>query len=316
MNVAIDMGSDSITSVEFAQIFHKSSWRRSVDAEILKLLSESNALSALVEDVRHHINIGAEIDSAAHSKRFRSFLLLSSAGCLQNPTDVALRCAAALELIHLSTLIIDDIQDDDLIRHDRPALWTMIGLPKAVNTACFMSFLAQTVLAKELRQNHSHQHRDQLILMIASLFSGQHADLSNLRTTSFEEYKTIVRGKTGALIEFACVLGAHLAGQANDFIILLRNFSQRMALLHQLNDDLQDLNTGIISWSDAPVANAVWCFKKNDRDVSVAITDLRASVEIEKLSLDACLIQMQQAGWGGGDRLAPLVLRRLLHAKY
>ena len=91
MNVAIDMGSDSITSVEFAQIFHKSSWRRSVDAEILKLLSESNALSALVEDVRHHINIGAEIDSAAHSKRFRSFLLLSSAGCLQNPTDVALR---------------------------------------------------------------------------------------------------------------------------------------------------------------------------------------------------------------------------------
>jgi geranylgeranyl pyrophosphate synthase len=53
----------------------------------------------------------------------------------------ALGAAAALELLHNFSLIHDDIEDGDEMRHGRPTLWARHGVPAALEAGNAMSAL-------------------------------------------------------------------------------------------------------------------------------------------------------------------------------
>src|SRR6266849_7941192 len=61
-------------------------------------------------------------------------------------TAAARNAAVAVELVHNFSLVHDDIQDRSELRRHRPTLWTLFGMPQAINAGDALFALAQLVL--------------------------------------------------------------------------------------------------------------------------------------------------------------------------
>ena len=76
-------------------------------------------------------------------KSIRPSLCLFTCEALGGDVNRAVPAAVSLELIHNFSLIHDEIQDFDAIRHHRPTLWNVWGVPKAVVAGNVMRVLAE-----------------------------------------------------------------------------------------------------------------------------------------------------------------------------
>src|SRR6266567_3001954 len=72
--------------------------------------------------------------------------LADNAGAASHYLERALPAAAAVELTHNFTLIHDDIEDGDTERRHRPTLWSIWGIPQAINTGDGLFALARLTL--------------------------------------------------------------------------------------------------------------------------------------------------------------------------
>ncbi|MEU0134828.1 polyprenyl synthetase family protein [Streptomyces sp. NPDC006296] len=163
------------------------------------------------------------------------------------PEDV--RCqAAALELLHNSTLIHDDIIDADELRRGRPAAWTVFGAGPAI--------LAGDVLqAHGLRMvvDDPGPGRAEISSLFAGavglVLAGQARELT-VRLgpdAGTAEYDRIVEEKTSALLECALVTPALRAGGPEHVLAALRGAGRHLGLAFQIFNDVEDI------WGDPAV---------------------------------------------------------------
>ena len=94
--------------------------------------------------IREHF--GLDDPKAKRGKRLRPQILLTVAESEGGDGTVALGAAAALELLHNFSLIHDDIEDGDEMRHGRPTLWARHGVRAALVAGDAMSALAYLTL--------------------------------------------------------------------------------------------------------------------------------------------------------------------------
>ena len=94
--------------------------------------------------LRYHIGMTDEAGrpTDAFGKLLRPSLVLLTAESLGGCTRDALPAAVALELVHNFSLIHDDIQDRDRVRRGRPTVWTLYGVPEAINAGDLMFAIA------------------------------------------------------------------------------------------------------------------------------------------------------------------------------
>lgn len=155
-----------------------------------------------------------------------------------------LPAAVAVELVHNFSLIHDDIEDGDPLRHHRPTLWKLWGQPQAINTGDGLFCIARLALW-EL----AHTGVDaQTILTLARLLDsaslllceGQHLDMSfeRQREISVDLYLAMIGRKTAALMQCATEMGARLATTNADQIAQFAAFGRSLGLAFQLRDDL------------------------------------------------------------------------------
>src|SRR5207245_2437603 len=76
---------------------------------------------------------GLEAERGPSGKRLRPVLCTLIYEALTGDARAALPAAAAIELLHNFTLIHDDIEDQDPARHHRPTVWSVWGVPQAIN---------------------------------------------------------------------------------------------------------------------------------------------------------------------------------------
>ena len=79
-------------------------------------------------------------------KRLRPLLGLLAYQSIAGEYQRALPGAAAVEMGHNFSLVHDDIQDASAERRHRPALWTMTGVPQAINTGDTLFTLSRMAL--------------------------------------------------------------------------------------------------------------------------------------------------------------------------
>jgi geranylgeranyl diphosphate synthase type I len=167
--------------------------------------------------IRAHFGIGDP--AAKRGKRLRPRILLAVAESEGSDGRAALGAAAALELLHNFSLIHDDIEDGDEMRHGRPTLWAEHGIPAALVAGDAMSALAYLTLV----DGSSELPAPTVAAMLACLqhahfrmCEGQAFDIGFETATfvTFEEYVRMIEGKTAALLAVACELGALAAGAA------------------------------------------------------------------------------------------------------
>ena len=191
--------------------------------------------------IRDHF--GIDDPAAKRGKRLRPRILLAVAESEGSDGRAALGAAAALELLHNFSLIHDDIEDGDEMRHGRPTLWAEHGIPAALVAGDAMSALAYltlvdgssdlapaTVAAMLRCLQHAHFR----------LCEGQAFDIGFETATfvTFEEYARMIEGKTAALLAVACELGALAAGASHERATAYSRVGRAYGLAFQVRDDV------------------------------------------------------------------------------
>lgn len=150
---------------------------------------------------------------ARRGKRLRPQMVMRVAQSHGADLEDALDAAVAVEILHNYSLVHDDIEDRDELRHGRQTLWARDGVAQAINTGdamCALSFLALAA-AKE---RHDAQRVVNMIEVLHEahrvMCNGQSLDLrfESASNVALDEYETMIAGKTGALFAASCVLGA------------------------------------------------------------------------------------------------------------
>lgn len=180
-------------------------------------------------------------------KRLRP-ILVHAAGEISGASEASLDCcAAAIEMIHVYSLVHDDMpcMDDDMLRRGQPTCHiqydeaTALLVGDALQTQAFMTLLQAPVTAETTKTLVS-------TLATASgsagMAGGQAIDLAAVGTALNEaQLEQMHIMKTGALIRAAIRMGA-LAGESLDTTTLdrLDHFGKILGLLFQVVDDILD----------------------------------------------------------------------------
>lgn len=173
---------------------------------------------------------------AMRGKLFRPTLLLLSSEVAEKPEEKAVTLAAALELIHLATLVHDDAVDHSALRRGMPTVNALFSHQISVIMGDFLYSTALTHLVAV----GDLQALQALTRASTEMTLGEMRQLGvtdPLRFTE-REYYDLIRSKTASLMRTACELGA-LSG-ARRYSEPLGNFGENLGMAFQIADDLLD----------------------------------------------------------------------------
>ena len=175
--------------------------------------------------------LGADADAtlAAGGKRLRPMLVLLCAG--EPGGDASVRAATAIELIHMATLVHDDVLDEAPLRRGRPTVVASSGRERAVATGDLLFSRAFALLA-DAGDSRAVSLLAAAAVALARGELAQRHDAFDL-TISEQRYLDRCRLKTAALFDCACRLG-----RDDDY---LGAFGTEIGLAFQLLDDVLDV---------------------------------------------------------------------------
>jgi geranylgeranyl pyrophosphate synthase len=205
--------------------------------ELARLLERTEARLADIADSH-----GPELSRhsggtlSAGGKRLRPLLVFL---CADGDADSALRAAVAVELLHMATLVHDDVLDRAALRRGRPTVFADGGRAAATATG---DLLFSRAFA-ELSDAGSADAVRALSAASSALAGGelmQRADAWSDAVTP-ERYLERCRLKTASLFEAACRLGA-LLGNRPALAPALGSFGGRLGVAFQILDDILDVS--------------------------------------------------------------------------
>ena len=175
----------------------------------------------------------------AGGKRMRPMLVLLSAG--PEGGDRAVRSATAVELVHMASLVHDDVLDRAPLRRGRPTVYAESGRARATDLGDALFAEAFGLLARagddEAVAVLSETTRD---LVTGELVQRSQAGDMSL---SEDDYLERCRLKTGSLFSASCALGAlAAAGEGGPDLESLEAFGGAIGLAFQMLDDVLDIS--------------------------------------------------------------------------
>jgi geranylgeranyl pyrophosphate synthase len=178
---------------------------------------------------------------SAGGKRLRPLLVFicgGAGGGNSIDSKPLLRAGAAVELVHMASLVHDDVLDDAPVRRGRPTVYAAAGRGTATATGDFLFSRAFALLAQ-------NRDREQVRALSDACFALSRGELTQrqdayARPLSVERYLERCELKTASLFAAACTLGSLAAGRAGPEVQALAAFGRRVGLAFQLLDDLLD----------------------------------------------------------------------------
>jgi len=212
-----------------------------LEAYLSSICSESSQQSELNNVMSYSVFPGG--------KRFRPILTYTTASLYNIDLVKADSSACAIELIHIYSLIHDDlpVMDDDDIRHNQPSCHKAFGEAQAILAGDSLQALAFEVLSRD--ESIEPSIRIELIKLLAisayEMAEGQSIDLSVVsKTLDIELLNQMHQKKTGSLISCAVKFGAFLNTNIDSKDInILDSYSNNIGLAYQIQDDVLDVSS-------------------------------------------------------------------------
>jgi geranylgeranyl pyrophosphate synthase len=175
---------------------------------------------------------------AAGGKRLRPLLVFLSAPAAARDREHLVRAAAAIELIHMATLVHDDVLDRAPMRRGKPTVWSTDGHAVAAATGDYLFARAFAVLT----ETGDMTAIDLLARCTLGLSEGEAMQMQQTRRpdTTPEEYLERCTLKTGRLFAAACALGGRLGGLDDGDVDELATYGRCLGLAFQVADDVLD----------------------------------------------------------------------------
>ncbi len=156
-----------------------------------------------------------------------------------------------VELLHVGSLVIDDIEDDSPTRRGEPALHRRYGVPVALNTGNWLYFLPLALLSRMgLSSDLTLALYKDISDAVVLCHQGQALDLAvRVSTVRQVEMMQLVsnstRLKTGSLMRLATLLGARAAGGDAARVSAIARFGARLGVGLQMLDDWSGINADV-----------------------------------------------------------------------
>ena len=196
-----------------------------------------------------HFNNALEYAVFPGGKRLRAYLTLIAArfGGRSEEQSVALACA--MEFVHTSSLIFDDLpsMDDADLRRHKPALHLAFGESTAIRVAVGLLNQAYSLFAQSVAATASAERLQQLLTEVSEcigcrgMISGQAVDLALRNLGNTEDASAGRNLKTSGLMRLTMTAGAIASGQTESEIAALAAFGDGFGCAYQIYDDIVDL---------------------------------------------------------------------------
>ena len=199
----------------------------------------SNSGITLLDTMVSHIG-------QTRGKQLRPILVLLISGAFSNISGKSIRAALAMETLHITTLIHDDVVDESLMRRGKQTLNSIWGNKLAVLVGDYLYAKVLNILVdiddKEILKTISSVAQE--------MGEGELLQQENAREYNLTEdrYYEVIRKKTAVLFSACCKIGAIASNATNEEIKTMALFGEYLGIAFQIQDDILDyskeLNTG------------------------------------------------------------------------
>lgn len=172
-------------------------------------------------------------------KRLRPAFTILGGTFGQYDRDAIIPIAAAIEIIHMATLIHDDIIDDAKLRRGSDTIHSILGKDVAVYSGDFLISRGFMLVAE-------HSDKDMLmqIAKASSYICDSEISQNEQRfdtDVSVKQYLKRIGGKTAALFAISLYMGAYKAGCPKKLVNKLGVLGNNIGMAFQIIDDILDL---------------------------------------------------------------------------
>ncbi len=218
--------------------------RRALIGDYLRNLADrTGAPQPLIEPLQRSL--------LASGKRVRGILTLAAGEAAGCKAEKLIDAAAAMEMIHTCSLILDDLpaMDDATLRRGAPTLHRQFGEDLAILTAVSLLNQAYGLIAKNHAALNPRQWPSQQVIRRVvdavgwdGTIAGEAVDLhSEESRLDFDTLEFIHSRKTGALFVAAAAVGAMLANMSAAALGRIEVFAKNLGLAFQITDDILDV---------------------------------------------------------------------------
>lgn len=175
----------------------------------------------------------------SRGKRLRPALVLLAGGATGGITKNHVDLAVILELIHLATLIHDDVIDGADLRRDRATANSLWGASTSV-------LLGDALFAHAMKLSANFEEAEicrQIATATSDVCTGEIIQTQRRRDwkLTLEEYYRIIEMKTGALFVLSSSLAARLNHADNVALEGCREYGRKLGVAYQIYDDCLDI---------------------------------------------------------------------------
>lgn len=201
---------------------------RMIDSELAKALPNIEP-DNLYEAASHLLK--------ASGKRIRPLLTLLSCEAIGGNVKDALNVAIAFELLHIASLIHDDILDGDNLRRGKRTVHSVWGTETAI--------IAGDLLIGKAVEIATRTDCPRVLNLVAQatveMCEGEILEMElqrNLRAISEELCLKIIEKKSASLIRAAAESGAIIGGGSEDVVKSISKYGELMGMAYQIRDDV------------------------------------------------------------------------------
>lgn len=200
-----------------------------VEEELKKLVQDKDPL--LTETSVHLLNAGG--------KRLRPAFALLAGKFFNYDLEKLLPLAVALELIHMATLVHDDVVDSSLTRRGIPTVKANWGNKISMHTGDYLFAKSLILIAKYQEPLISRVLADTSVKMC----EGEIQQISTAYQSDqhWKDYIYRIQRKTALLIAASCQLGAVASGSSPEMFEALRRYGHHLGMAFQITDDILDM---------------------------------------------------------------------------
>ena len=176
---------------------------------------------------------------ASSGKRIRPALALLAGGATGGTTEEHTRLAVILELVHIASLVHDDIMDGAEVRRGLPTASAKWGhsLSVLLGDALFAYALELATQYDDIEISRAIAKASRDVCTGEILQTQRRFDLN----LTIPEYLRVIEMKTAALFAVAAGLGARLNGQSEEVQGALHRYGLKLGTVYQIYDDCLDL---------------------------------------------------------------------------
>lgn len=192
-----------------------------------------------------HLELQNALQEMANNggKYLRPSLLILSAKIAGKVDERIINLASSIEILHMATLIHDDIIDDAEERRGKISIQARFGKDIAVYAGDllftkFFNLMLDTKLEHEYLVKNSRAMQQILDGELKQM-----ADRFDVNQT-FDNYLENIKGKTAALLKLAAEEGAHFGGHNEQITKALATFGENLGIAFQMVDDILDYTGG------------------------------------------------------------------------